>query len=89
MDTGAYPTTEQGLAVLRTWEPASERPVGWRGPYLRRPVPLDPWKRAYVYRSPGTYNPDSFDLYTLGRTDTVGGEGEDADITSWGEGIEQ
>src|SRR5690606_8588936 len=41
LDTGRYPTTEQGLAAL--WEePVVEpRPTNWRGPYLLRPVPLD------------------------------------------------
>jgi len=89
MDTAMYPDTEQGLAVLRTWPAGSVPPPGWRGPYLRKPVPLDPWKRPYIYRSPGTHNPDSYDLYTLGRDGVVGGEGEDEDITSWGEGLER
>src|SRR5690606_32109509 len=57
MDTGTYPTTEQGLGVLRTWTSAEAPPRGWRGPYLRRPAPLDPWKRAYRYASPGALNP--------------------------------
>jgi general secretion pathway protein G len=54
LDTGRYPTTEQGLAAL--WqEPAVEpRPTSWRGPYLRKTVPLDPWGNAYVYQAPGT-----------------------------------
>jgi general secretion pathway protein G len=87
MDTGAYPTTEQGLTALRT-RPESAL-AGWRGPYLRKPVPVDPWRRAYVYASPGTHNPESFDLYTLGRDGVISGEGEDADITSWGEALEK
>ena len=85
MDTGRYPTTEEGLAVLRTWNAASARPAGWRGPYLRKPVPADPWKRPYLYRSPGEHDAESFDLYTLGRDGETGGEGENADLTSWGE----
>ena len=87
MDTGTYPTTEQGLAVLRTWTAEGPAPRGWRGPYLRRPLPVDPWKRPYVYESPGSHNPESYDLYTLGRDGKAGGEGEDADITSWGEEV--
>ena len=83
LDTGTYPTTDQGLAALRA-RPDSAR-VGWRGPYLRKAVPLDPWGRPYVYTAPGVHNPDSFDLYTLGKDGVTGGEGEDADITSWGE----
>jgi len=83
LDNDAYPTTEQGLAALRR-EPLSEpRPRNWRGPYLQREVPLDPWKRPYVYRSPGTANPWGYDLLSYGRDGGEGGEGEDADITSW------
>jgi general secretion pathway protein G len=84
LDNDRYPTTEQGLAALRlapTAEPAARR---WRGPYLRKEVPLDPWGRPYVYRAPGTATPTGYDLYSLGRDDQPGGENEDADITSWG-----
>jgi general secretion pathway protein G len=82
IDTGTYPTTTQGLEALRT-RPA-DAPPGWRGPYLRRTVPPDPWGRPYVYR----YDPeqhDEFELYSLGRDGTPGGEGENADISATGE----
>jgi general secretion pathway protein G len=83
LDNGRYPTTQQGLEALRT-EPAAEPvPTNWRGPYLRREVPLDPWGRPYEYRSPGEENPGSFDLFTLGLDGLPGGEGEAADVTSW------
>ena len=83
LDNGRYPSTQQGLEALRT-EPASDpRPRDWRGPYLRKAVPLDPWGNAYVYRSPGEVNPNGFDLVSLGADGRPGGEGEDADITSW------
>jgi general secretion pathway protein G len=84
LDNDAYPETAQGLAALRTVPVNGAVPRNWRGPYLRRTVPLDPWARPYEYRSPGTANPQSYDLYTLGRDGKAGGEGEDADITSWG-----
>jgi general secretion pathway protein G len=80
----AYPTTEQGLAALRTAPTVGEAPRSWKGPYLRQAVPNDPWGRSYVYVSPGQVNPAAFDLYSLGRDGREGGEGEDADITSWG-----
>jgi len=86
LDTGRYPTTEEGLGVLRAPPPPSDQP-GWRGPYLRKAIPLDPWHRPYVYQSPGTRNPDSYDLYTLGRDGKPAGDGEDADVTSWGEAV--
>ena len=88
LDNDRYPTTEQGLGALRaapTAEPLARR---WRGPYLRKEVPLDPWGRAFIYREPGTANPTSYDLYTLGRDGRPGGDGEDADQTSWGGAVQ-
>jgi general secretion pathway protein G len=83
LDNGRYPTTQQGLEALRV-EPATDPlPNNWRGPYLRREVPMDPWGRSYEYLSPGQENPGSYDLFTLGLDGQPGGEGEDADITSW------
>jgi len=87
LDAGSYPTTEEGLSAMRV-QPLGGRP-GWRGPYLRKSVPMDPWGRPYVYAAPGVHNPDSYDLYTLGRDGLPGGEGENADITSWGEGLKR
>ena len=83
LDTGRYPTTEQGLAAL--WEtPAVEpRPMGWRGPYLRKAVPLDPWGAAYVYRAPGSASGTGYDLLSTGADGRAGGTGEDADVPSW------
>lgn len=89
LDNHAYPTTEQGLAALRAEPATGEKPRNWRGPYLRRAVPADPWGRPYLYASPGRANPQGFDLYSLGRDGREGGEGEDADATSWGEELGQ
>jgi general secretion pathway protein G len=82
LDNGRYPATEQGLASL--WEkPTIDPPANWRSPYLRKPVPLDPWGRPYAYLSPGQVNPQGYDLLTYGADGKPGGEGEDADIMSW------
>jgi general secretion pathway protein G len=83
LDNGRYPTTQQGLEALRTKPAAEPEPRNWRGPYLRKEVPADPWDRPYIYRSPGTENPQSYDLLTLGSDGVPGGEDEAADITSW------
>lgn len=77
LDNGQYPTTEQGLKALAVESDISPMPNNWRGPYLKR-IPLDPWKRAYVYKSPGEHNQD-YDLYSLGPD---GIESSD-DITNW------
>ena len=83
LDNGYYPTTEQGLQALRAKPGTEPLPRSWRGPYLRKEVPLDPWDRPYVYRSPGQENPTGFDLLTYGRDGQLGGEEEDTDLTSW------
>ena len=82
LDNDRYPTTAEGLEVLRAEPPADSVP-NWRGPYLRKEVPLDPWGHPYIYRSPGDVNPTSYDLLSLGRDGQAGGDGEDADVESW------
>jgi general secretion pathway protein G len=83
LDNGRYPTTEQGLDALWQAPTSDPRPNNWRGPYLRKNVPVDPWKNGYVYRSPGEVNLQGYDLLSLGADGAEGGEGEDADITNW------
>lgn len=80
LDNGAYPSTEQGLAALRDKPARDPLPANWRGPYLRKEIPLDPWQRPYVYRSPGERNKGGFDLMTYGRDGKPGGDGEDGDL---------
>jgi general secretion pathway protein G len=84
LDNDAYPTTEQGLLALRSRPTGEPEPRRWRGPYVRKEIPLDPWGRPYIYRAPGEVNPEGYDLVSLGRDGRPGGEGEDADVTSWG-----
>lgn len=79
LDNGMYPSTAQGLKALRENPGATAAPA-WRGPYLRKDVPRDPWGNAWVYASPGSRNPNGFDLMTYGRDGKVGGAGEDADL---------
>ena len=78
LDLGRYPTTDEGLQPLRT--NSSNNPK-WRGPYLQKDVPLDPWGHPYVYRSPGEHG--EFDLLSYGKDGRPGGTGEAEDITSW------
>jgi general secretion pathway protein G len=75
VDTGHLPTAEQGLISLEK-PPQSE--IRWGGPYLKKPLPLDPWGHPYQYRVPGEKG--DLDIYSLGRDGKVGGSGEDADI---------
>lgn len=79
LDTGKFPTTEQGLAALRAAPPDARN---WNGPYLPKDVPLDPWGNAYVYKYPGDHG-DEPDIISYGADGRSGGEGEDADVLSW------
>ena len=78
LDTGHYPSTEQGLAALFA-RPANE--PKWGGPYLKKAVPLDPWGHAYVYILPGEHG--EYDLLSYGKDGQPGGTGEATDITNW------
>ena len=78
LDTGRFPTTEQGLAALQA-RPANV--AKWDGPYLEKALPLDAWGRPYVYVSPGQHG--DFDISSTGRDGRPGGDGLDADITNW------
>ena len=70
------------LDDLRT-KPSGQDLPNWNGPYVQKPVPNDPWNRPYVYVVPGQHNPDSFDLYTLGKDGQEGGSGSDQDTSNW------
>lgn len=78
LDTGHYPSMEDGLPALVT-RPASESK--WDGPYLKKSVPMDPWGNPYVYKIPGEHS--EFDLLSYGKDGQMGGEGEAADVTNW------
>ena len=83
LDNGRYPSSEQGLEALWREPQGDPRPTNWRGPYLRKEVPLDPWDHAYIYKAPGVVNPTGYDLLSYGADGAEGGDGENADITSW------
>lgn len=77
LDVGRFPSSELGLASLNQ-APAGE--PRWRGPYLKKDVPLDPWGHAYQYRQPGARS--DYEIASYGRDGKPGGSGDDADISS-------
>lgn len=77
METGRYPTTQEGLNALQV-NPGVN---GWDGPYLKKGIPNDPWGRPYHYESPGQHG--DYDLYSYGADGNPGGEGENQDVNSW------
>lgn len=78
LDTGRYPSSEQGLAALVA-QPAGV--ARWSGPYLKKALPMDPWGNAYIYRLPGEHG--EFDLLSYGKDGQPGGTGEAEDIGNW------
>ena len=79
LETGRYPTTQEGLQALVQAPPGL---TGWNGPYLKKKVvPKDPWGNDYHYVSPGQHG--SYDLYSLGADNKEGGDGENKDLTNW------
>ncbi len=83
-DNGFYPSTEQGLEALVEKPAIGRIPSKWpEQGYLESPtVPRDPWRNPYVYISPGLHG-EPFNIISCGADGVEGGEGEDADITSW------
>lgn len=83
LDNGFYPSTEQGIQALVTKPEIGRIPPNYRSDgYLDR-VPKDPWGSEYTYISPGEHG--DYDIIAYGADGVPGGEGEDADITSWEE----
>jgi len=78
LDTGSYPSTDQGLEALRTQPNGANQ---WHGPYLQKEVANDPWSHPYVYKYPGDHG-DEPDVVSYGADGQPGGEGLNTDIVS-------
>jgi general secretion pathway protein G len=76
VDTGRFPTNDEGLRAL-VESPANVK--NWQGPYIKKGVPNDPWGNPYVYRYPGTHQQNGYDLFSMGPDGREGGD----DIASW------
>ncbi|HKI99097.1 MAG TPA: type II secretion system major pseudopilin GspG [bacterium] len=81
IETGGFPTTQQGLKALRV---APQGVKGWNGPYLTKEVPEDPWGDPYVYRNPGRSG--GYEILSYGADGREGGSDDNQDITSWQSG---
>jgi general secretion pathway protein G len=77
IDCSRFPTTEEGLNALMT-QPSGLN--GWKGPYLEKGVPNDPFGNKYMYRCPPQHTNVSFDLYSFGPT---GQDGAADNIDNW------
>jgi general secretion pathway protein G len=75
LDTGVAPESLGDLVN----EPSGV--TGWNGPYIKNSLLKDPWGKQYQFRSPGDHG--EFDIFSYGADGQSGGEGKNADITSW------
>jgi general secretion pathway protein G len=75
LDTGITPSSLDELVS----EPSGV--TGWNGPYIKNTLLKDPWGQEYKFRVPGEHG--DFDIWSLGADRQQGGEGKNADITSW------
>jgi len=83
IDSGSYPTTEQGLIALLKKPDTPPIPNKWRdGGYLdSTDVPKDPWGNPYYYTSP-TADGKDYEIVSYGADGEPGGTGKNADISS-------
>jgi len=85
LDTGNYPSQEEGLGALLE-PPADERAAKqWKGPYLESDkIPNDPWGNAYLYQVseyPGT-GVERVEIISYGKDGAQGGESYNADVSN-------
>ncbi|HKG99734.1 MAG TPA: type II secretion system major pseudopilin GspG [Bradyrhizobium sp.] len=79
LDNGRYPNNAEGINALVQRPPSAQ---AWNGPYLKGGVlPVDPWGKPYMYRSPGQHG--AYDLSSYGADGQEGGTGAAADVTNW------
>jgi general secretion pathway protein G len=74
VDNGRYPTKLDDLI-----QKSSDAP-NWKGPYLKKGLPKDPWGSPYNYSFPGSHNTTSYDLFSAGPDKQ---EGTDDDVVNW------
>jgi general secretion pathway protein G len=77
VDNGYYPKGKNGLFDLIQ---APRDAQSWKGPYLEKGVPNDPWGHPYIYECPGKHNPNGYDLMSMGPDARANTED---DITNW------
>ena len=67
---GKYPTTSDGLDAVGKYFPDNR-------------IPLDSWGNEFRYYSPGSNSDNDYEIMSLGKDGSEGGEGADADLKSW------
>lgn len=77
LDMAVYP---ERLEDLNAATSDIQDPRYRKGGYIKF-LPTDPWGRPYLYKNPGENG--AVDIWSYGADGEEGGEGSDADITSW------
>ena len=62
LDSGIYPSTDQGLQALVEKPAVGDIPRNWKDDGYIDKIPKDPWGDNYVYLSPGVHG--DYDLYS-------------------------
>lgn len=86
LDTGQYPTTEQGLQALI--EAPQDVQDKWNGPYLKKTIlPQDGWGNDFIYKGPQSSETKKtgmdYIVMSYGGDNEPGGQGEDQDLYSY------
>lgn len=83
LDSGVYPSTDQGLQALVAKPTVGQIPKNYRqeGYLEAKKIPQDPWGNDFIYLSPGEHG--DYDLCSFGADGVKGGEGKGADICNW------
>lgn len=74
IERSEYPANDSGLKALTDATPSASF-------YLAADKIIDPWGRPYLYMAPGP-NGLPFEILTLGADGQIGGDGENADVSS-------
>ncbi len=76
LHVGSYPNTNQGLEALVVPPADLTNPAKWRGPYLKKQVPPDPWGNPYQYE---LLTPDEYRIWSWGPD---GADGTEDDVSN-------
>jgi general secretion pathway protein G len=74
VDNGRYPARLDDLIT----RPSDGQ--NWKGPYLKKGLPKDPWGTPYSYNHPGSNNSNGYDLSSAGPDKQTGTAD---DIVNW------
>lgn len=79
LDTGRYPTNNEGLEILWADESSIEN---FNGKYLPKPLKQDPWGHNYYYSTDNKEGQD-YTLLSLGADGKNRGNDDGKDISIW------